>query len=217
MRKLNETGSLLVPLVIVVVLLFSSLGFGLWAFMGMQDYKNNSDKKSAVAASAAANAEAKKKDAEFAETEKSPLKTYTGPSTFGTVSFEYSKKWSAYVSETGKGIALIDGYFSYNYVPDIASENLFALRVQVVNTPYETVLKTFDTVAKTGKISVVSFRADKVPAVLGSKLTGALDAKKSGTMVLIPLRDKTLKIWTEGSDSLNDFNTIILPSLSFIP
>ncbi len=217
MRKLNETGSLLAPLLIAVVLLFASLGFGAWAFMSRQDYKNNSDKKSAAAAAEAANVEAKKKDAEFAETEKSPYKTYTGPSTFGTVSFQYSKKWSAYVSESGKGAALIDGYFSPDFVPDITSDKQFALRVQVVNTSYEAVLKAFETSVKTGKITVAAFRADKVPSVLGSKLSGALDPKKNGTMVLFPLRDKTLKVWTEGADSLNDFNTIILPSLTFVP
>lgn len=217
MRKLNESGSLIVPLVIAVVLLFSSLGFGTWAFLQMQDYKNNSDKKSAAAAVAAAAAEAKKKDAEFVETEKSPFKTYTGPTTFGTVSFQYSKKWSAYVSESGKGAALVDGYLSPDFVPDINSDKQFALRVQVVNTSYETVLKAFDPTVKTGKVSISAFRAEKVPAVLGSKLVGAIDSKKTGTMVLFPLRDKTLKVWTEGADALNDFNTIILPSLTFVP
>lgn len=218
MRKLNQSGSLLVPFVLVLVLLIASIGFGAWAFTNMQDYKNNSDKKSAVAAAAAADAKAKEKDAAFAEAEKSPVKNYKGPETYGGISFDYPKTWSAYVSETGKSNSPIDGYFQRNYVPDISSDIAFALRIQVVNTGYEQVLKTFDNPVKTGKAKVSAYRAPKVDSVLGSMVEGELvSGKKQGTMVILPLRDKTLKIWTEGSESLGDFNNTILASMTFAP
>ena len=218
MRKLDQKGSLLLPLVIAVVLLFGSLAFGAWSYFGMQDYKNNSDKKSEVAAAAAADAKAKEKDAEFAEAEKSPVKNYKGPETYGGISFDYPKTWSAYVSENGKSAGPIDGYFQPNYVPDISSDIAFALRIQVVNSSYDTVLKSFETAVKANKATVSAYRAPKVESVLGSVVVGELvSGKKQGTMVLLPLRDKTLKIWTEDSSSLGDFNSIILASLTFAP
>lgn len=217
MRKLNQSGSLLLPLIITILLLLSSLGFGAWAFIERQDYKTNSDKKADIAAKKAVAEETVKKDAEFIEKEKSPLKTYAGPATYGSISFQYPKTWSAYITETGKSGTIVDGYFSPNFVPDIQLGISFALRIQVTASDYATVLKSFDPAAKTGKVSVSAYRAPKVPGALGAVVTGALDPKKQGTMVILPLRDKTIKVWTEGSDFTGDFNNTILPSLTFIP
>jgi len=218
MRKLNAEGSLVLPFVIVIVLLVGSLSFGIWAFMGRQDYKNNSDKKAADAAAVAVKAEDVKKDAAFAEEQKSPLKTYTGPSTYGSVTFQYAKTWSAYVAESSANSgALVDGYFSPNFVPSILSANAFALRIQIINSDYTTTLKAYGNSIQQNTVKAAAFRAQKVPSVLGSTLSGQITSKKQGTMIMLPLRDKTLEIWTEGSDFLNDFNNTILPSLSFVP
>jgi hypothetical protein len=216
-QQLNEAGSLLLPFIIVFVLLLGAIGFGAWAYLGMVDYKTNSDAKSAKAVELAIKAEGIKKDAEFAEKEKSPVKNYTGPATYGNLSVDYPRTWSAYVSEKATGSNLIDGYFSPSFVPDVLSGTAFALRIQVVSTSYTDVLKTFEGNTKTGKVSVVAYRAPKVPSTLGSLVTGQLDPKKTGIMILLPLRDKTIKIWTEGNDYTGDFNNIVLASLSFNP
>jgi hypothetical protein len=220
MRKHNQQGSLLLPLVVLVVFFVATLGFAVWAFMSRQDYKNKSDAKVTTAVQKAIIAEDAKKDTAFAEAEKSPFKTYTGPATYGTISFKYPKTWSAYVSELASSSnSVVNGYYSPNFVPDVQSNTLFALRLQVVNTDYTTVLKTFDASTKAGTTTVSAYHAPKVPSVLGSYITGVIDAgnKKSGTLVLLPLRDKTIRIWTEGSDFNNDFNNTVLASLSFIP
>ncbi|CAN5385472.1 hypothetical protein BH10PAT3_BH10PAT3_5120 [soil metagenome] len=216
-RQLNESGSLLVPFILVLVLLLGSLGFGAWAFMSRQDYKNNSDAKAAVAAKKAVDAEDIKKDAEFAEAEKSPTKSYLGSATYGSLAFQYPKTWSAYISESGRGAAPIDGYFSPGVVPDFQSGVLWALRFNVINSPYATVLKTYDANAKTGKVTVAAYRAPKVSSALGSIITGEIRPKVEGQIVLLPLRDKTIMIWTEGKDYRNDFNGTVLASLTFSP
>jgi len=215
MRKLNQSGSLPIPLILISVLLFGSLAFAGWALMGRQDYKNNSDKKSAVAVAAAVKVEGVKKDAEFAEAEKSPLKTYTGPSTYGSLSIMYPKTWDAYITDSSN--KLTDGYFSPNYVPDVKSDTAFALRVQISSTAYASVLKSFDSSITTGKVNAVAYKSPKVPDVLGTQLTGEIAGKKQGIMVVLPLRDKTIQIWTEGDEFRNDFTDTVLPNISFIP
>jgi len=214
--RTSEDGSLVLPLVLVVVALLGALGFGFWAFTGMQDYKNNSDKKAATASAAAVKAAEAKKDAEFAEKEKSPVKSYTGPATFGSIHFDYPKTWSAYIDEVGSSMP-INGYFSPNFVPATASATQFAVRIQVVNSTYASTLRAFESNVKSGKSAVAAYRAPKVPDVLGSVVTGLVIDKKSGTMVILPLRDKTLKIWTEGSDFAGDFTNIVLASFTFVP
>lgn len=217
MRKLNQAGSLVLPFIIVFVLLLGSLGFAAWAFTSRQDYKNNSDKKAAAAAEEAVKAEDVKKDAEFAEKEKSPLKTYVGPATFGSLTIQYPKTWSAYISE-GNAAQPIDGYFNPDFVPNITSQSTnFALRIKIVNSDYTTVMKTFDANVAIGKAHVTAYRPAKVQNVLGSMISGTVAANKQGTMVVLPLRDKTIELWTEGADYVNDFNNTILPNLTFVP
>ncbi len=217
MRKLDESGSLVLPFVIVFILMLTAIGFGAWAYMGRQDYKNKSDDKSAAAVKIAVAAESVRKDKEFAEAEKSPLKTFQGSETFGSIGFQYPKTWSAYVVVNDKGATPVDGYFHPDYVPSATGDTAFALRLQVVNISYSEVLKTFDATTKTGKVKVSAFRAAKVPSELGSKIEGEISTKKQGTLILIPLRDKTIKVWTENAEFTADFNNTILPSLTFIP
>jgi len=216
MRKLNQTGSLLLPLVIVIVLFVAAASFGGWAFMSRQDYKNNSDAKAAVAAKKATAAESVKKDAEFAIAEKSPVKSFTGPETYGSLTFNFPKTWNQYIATPSSSLQL-NNYFSPNYIPDINSSALFALRVQISDTSYATMLKGFDGGAKSGSVSVSAFRAAKVPSVLGSMITGAIKGKTQGIMVLLPIRDKTIVFWTEGTDFRGDFTNTVLPSITFLP
>ena len=216
MHKLDEKGSLLIPLIITGTLLVFALVFGFWAFAGMQDYKNNSDAKSAEAVKVAEANLSIKKDAEFAEIQKSPYKTYQGPSTLGTLVITHPKTWSSYVVNKGSGTAQLSGYMHPDVVPDTESDANFAFRFEVVDTAYDAVLKTYDSDVKSGKVSATAYRAPKVDSVLGSRIKGEIEPKKQGTLVLLPLRDKTIKLWTEGSDFEADFQTI-LESFSFIP
>lgn len=218
MHKLNEKGSLLPVLVVLAVLLFGALGFGGWAFMSRQDYKDNSDKKAELAVEAAVKAEDAKKDAEFAEKEKSPSKTYTAPTTYGSISFSYPKTWDAYISESVSDSQPIDGYFSPNFVPDLKSGNAFALRVRLVSQSYEVVMKQFDSNVSKGVTTAAAYRPEKVNSALGSKLSGTVfNSKLQSTAVVLPVRDKTLEIWTEGVDFTGDFDSVVLPSLNFAP
>ena len=221
MRKLDQKGSLLIPFILVLVLMLGATGFGIWAFIGRQDYKTNSDAKSAIAVKQALAVEDVKKDAAFAEAEKSPFKTYKGPETFGSIFFQYPKIWSAYISEVANNSTPINGYLNPDYVPDTTQSGAsMALRVQVINTSYPLLLRGFDSAVQRGTVTVAPFKAAKVPNTLGSLVTGVVDTSRQNTtitMVMLPVRDKTIELWTEGPDHVDDFNKIILPSFSFVP
>ena len=157
------------------------------------------------------------KDNEFAEASKSPVKVYQASSTFGSVSFEYPKTYSAYVIDKGSS-STVDGYFHPNVVPYIDDTAVsFGLRFKVVSESYASVLKSFDTYIKGGKTKVSAFRAAKVQQTLGTRVDGQLTSRKQGSMIILPLRDKTIEIWTESNDYLADFNKYVVPSISFVP
>lgn len=219
-KKLDQRGSVdswLLAFGAMLILFFGAIGFGVWAYTGMQDYKNNVDPKIASAVEEAKTATAAQKDEEFVEKEKEPLKIYTGPSAYGSIAVSYPKTWAAYVDESGRSSAPLDGQFNPNFVPGLQSGNNVALHIQVINTPYAEVAKSFDSAIKTGKVQAVPYALPKVPDTVGLRFTGEIVTKKQGALVILPVRDKTLKIWAEATQFIPDFDNIILKNLTFIP
>lgn len=200
-----------------VVLFIAAASFGIWAYGSRQDYKQNTDKKIAAAVEVAVQEESTRKDNEFVEKEKSPLKTYQGAAAYGSLGISYPKTWSAYVVETDKGNTPIDGYFHPNFVPGLQSQTAFALRVQVSNQSYDQEMKQFESKVKSGAVAVTPYISKNVPTVTGARVDGEINQGQKNSMVLLPIRDKTIKISTESQQFLSDFNDIVLANLKFVP
>lgn len=208
--------ALLIPFILAMVFFLSTLGFALWAYNSRQDYKNNVDSKIATAVDVAKKETATQKDNDFIEREKQPLKEYKGPVNYGAVDVHYPKTWSAYVDETNKATP-VNGYFHPSYVPGIQATQNYALRVQVVDRKFEDVLREYDGQVRTGKVTVSPYKPVNVPNIVGEKLEGEIEPRKQGIVVLIPIRDKTIKLSTESDQYKPDFINNVLPNFSFTP
>jgi hypothetical protein len=219
MGERGETNVLLIPVILLAVLFIGSASFAYWAFTNEQKYKNNAD--ALVAAAVQSNTQSvQAQDAkQYAEASKNPLKLYSGPDAYGSVKVNYPKTWSSYVDTTNSNTPL-DAYFHADYVPSTQSQQTYNLRVQVNSQSYSSVLAQYASLIQEGKVSAAPYSLPKVPSVIGTRLTGSVlleNTQGVGTMILIPLRSTTLEIWTESNDYLPDFNTYILPNLSFSP
>lgn len=211
----------LVVTVLLIVALLASLGFGGWAFVTRQNYKNNSDKISASAVEKALAEQKVKLDAEFDEKHKQPYDTYSGKPEAGSITFQYPRTWSAYVIEQDSANP-VNGYLHPVFVPNTSgADTAYALRIEVVNTAYADVVKQYDGQVKQKAVTIAPYRFAKVPDSLGSVVTGKIRSGKDsivGTMVIMPIRDKTMKIWTESNSAfLKDYNEAVLASLTFVP
>lgn len=210
----GELNILLIPLVLVAILFVGATSFAIWAFMGKQDYQKNTDQKIAVA-----NAEVKKQtqaeDAKlYAEEAKNPLRTYNGPDVYGSVSFDYPKTWSAYQASYGTTTGL-DVLFNPGVVPASADKaSTFALRVKVVPQQYDTIIKQFST---NKNVTIAPYKLPKLDSLVGTRVEGQIQPNKQGVMIVFQVRDKTLQVWTESATYLPDLDSIILPSLTFVP
>lgn len=221
MTKHNQYGQIsavVVSLVFTVLILVAALGFGGWAFMSRQDYKNNTDQKIAAAVTVAKQQEDSAKDKLFAEQEKSPFRTYTGLQSVGRISFEYPKTWSGYVDTTQGGGALLDAYFNPGEVPSVTDQNSkFALHVQVLDQSYDQVIQGLQSQQQSGLVKVDAYALPKVPNAVGVRATGAYSGNASGSAIILPLRGQTIQISTDGTQFTNDFENTILKSFSFTP
>jgi hypothetical protein len=215
--KANEQGTmnvLLVPVISLAVLFVAAGSFAVWAFMSRQDYKNNSDTKVVQAVAANTKTVQAEDTKQFAEAAKQPLKPYVGPDAFGSVKVMYPKTWSAYIDTTHYPL---DAYFHTDYVP---SGDTYNLRVRVANTAYDRDLASYKSRLTQGTITASPYSLAKLPKVIGTRLSGRIfsdDPNGYGDIILLPLRDKTLEIWTESPAYLADFNTYILPNVTFSP
>ena len=219
--SLHERGfvnKLLLPLIAVSILLAGAIGFGVWAYIEREDYKHNSDQKVEAAVQEAVE-ETRAEEAErYAEEAKEPLQPYTGPSQYGSVRVEYPKTWSAYTINTERGSTPVEWYLHPGVVPDTNDrDNTFALRVEVVSQSYDRVMSRFDRLVQSERVSVEPYSLPEVPDVVGSRVNGEVVSDRQGSMIVLPLRDRTLQVWTESADYLPDFENHILPNLSFSP
>ncbi len=208
----------LVSLIVVSVLLAGSLGFGTWAFLSRQDYKNNSDQKSEKAADDRQKATEESDAVKYAEAAKNPLTSHKAPDQYGGVTVQYPKTWSGYVVEGGAGSVPVDDYFHPAVVPDATErDNAYALRVQIEDKKYDAVLKTYQSDVEQKRLVATPYALPKVPNTIGTRLNGEVSQGKQGSLIILPVRNMTLKIWVEAPTYLADFNNIILPNLVFSP
>jgi len=214
-NKLGEQGALnilLIPLIISAVCFFGALGFGVWAFYERTDYKNNADQKIDAAVEVANQKLSTEKDNEYLEREKFPLTDYQGPAQFGSIKVSYPKTWSAYIlnDRTAEYI------FNPKFVP--ASDDApQSLKITVAEETYDEAIAKYEQQVKEGLMRVVAYSLPKVPGVVGIKADGEVQDGKVQSVVVLPLRDKTITIASETPDRFKDFNDIILANLSFVP
>ncbi|OGL34420.1 hypothetical protein A3F65_00235 [Candidatus Saccharibacteria bacterium RIFCSPHIGHO2_12_FULL_47_16b] len=209
----------LVSVVSLSVLLAAAVIFGGWAYSGRQDYKNNTDKKIAEAVEIAKAAQKQELEAKFAEDSKLPHRTYKGSLTYGGVTFNYPRTWSALIEESSS--QPINGYFHPDVLPPLDSKTALALRVELINSEYASVADQYDSQIKDGSLKAVAYIPPQMVNVAnvqpGLKLDGQLTSDFSGSMVVIKVRDKTLQLSTQSKDFLKDFNDTVLANLTFVP
>lgn len=214
----GEISLMVVSFGLVCLCLIGVIVFAVWAYSGRQDYKNNVDQK-ITAANAVVKNQVEQADAKnYAEQAKQPLRTYVSSAQNGSVTINYPKTWSGYVSENANGGNAIDGYFYPGIVPSTTDQNsTFALRVVLSPQQYSDVLNGFSSQQQQGQVTIKPFSFKKVPQVVGTRIDGQIAQNKTGSMVIVPLRNQTLQIWTESQQFESDFNNNILPNFSFSP
>lgn len=213
----NQHGAInpLALALVVSLLIMVGLGAAAVNYYGRYvDHRDNVDAKVSQAVQTALTKQENQLRAEFAEENKRPYETYTSPAALGSIEVTYPRTWSAYVNEQTSGRNQLDGYFHPGYVPDARSETRFATRMTLETKDYADSVDDYDKDVEKGLLKA---RAVTVSGVKGIRLDGQIDRDINGALVILPLRDKTLKIWSESPDHLGDFNSVIIDKLVFNP
>ncbi len=218
----NQKGGISSVILIVVLVVFLG-GVGLFAAVTFNQKQKAQNHVDEIVAGKVVEAKASQKaddQKQFSEDSKKPYKTYTGPEANGSVSYQYPKTWSGYVDESSNSQP-INGYFYPDVVPGLNSGKAYALRTELIGQTYSSVLQQLTSPIKSGSLKASAYMPPKMTKVSGAQvgtlLTGTIDQQHQGTMLVIPVRDKTLKIYTQSTVFNNDFNNVVLKSLVFNP
>lgn len=217
----GSSSSLIIVIVVLVMLLMVAIGAFVWAFMGYNDYKTNTDAK---VASAVKNAKAEQQDADneaFANEQKKPYLTYKGPSEMGTVEFSYPKTWSGYVNTEASNSRELQVYFYPHIVPKVKDgEAAYALRIKVSTEDYAERIRSYQSLAEEGKVTasaIVLGKTDNFAGFNGLRIDGQLTDTINGSVSVFKVRDKVLEVFADSKDFMNDYNEVILKTLKFTP
>lgn len=212
-KKLDQSGimnPLAIPLVLAVLVLIAASVMAVVFYTKFIEQKDNNQPIIEAAVTKAQDAQKQKLEADFTEREKIPTKSYVSPAELGTVRLSFPKTWSSYVDTTKTGG--MEYYGHPNFVP--AKNVNYALRMSVVDKPFSSEVKSYDNLVKKGELKATAVR---VSGTTGTRLDGFLERDQEGSMVIFPLRDKTLRVWTESKEFAEDYNKIVLQALTFIP
>lgn len=211
--KRRGLNALLIPFLLTIALLLGSLGFGVWAYAERQKYKNDTDALIESAVQVAVDKKSSEKDNEFLEKEKEPYRDFSGSDVLGKITYQYPKTWSGYTKNNNDTMEV---YMS----PGLVSGNektVYALKVTVNTKSYDQSLKEYESKIKSGKAKASAFRLAQLPNVLGTRVDGEIATGINGSIVVLPLRDKTITVSSESKEFIGDLDKIILPNFKYNP
>lgn len=196
-------------IVIILLSIFAALfaGLAIWAFVNYMDQKNNVDAKISTAVATAEKELGDELEAKFIEREKEPLKSFAGPSDYGTLGFKYPKTWSVYVDNDGTRGNGFEAFLSPGVVPTVDSkESRYATRVTIVDKSYEDVLGDYESEVEKGDLKSSAIKANGQD---GTRLDGNFTKDLRGSAVLFKIRDKTAIIQTDAETFKADFDALV--------
>lgn len=208
-RNLIET----IILVLVSIVAVTFMGLFAWKYIEWDSVKTNIDGQiDKAVATAKAELRTELED-EFAEREKYPYRTFTGPVDYGSLSFEYPKTWNVYVAKDASGGGDFEAYFNPGEVQPVSSNTINALRVTIKDQAFDTAIRSYDNYVNNGRLTLATRLIDG--KVIANVYTGELLNQIYGVMAAFKLRDKTVLIQTDANIFSDEFYKL-LDTVTFV-
>ena len=208
-EKKNTTLIETIILVIVCLIAAAAIVFAVIFFMQYNELKTNYDSEKGLAVAEAVKNQEDADNARFEEESKLPYYNFTGPSDYGSISFQYPKTWSVYVDSDGTNNSDYMAYFRPAQVDPIKNkDSRYALRFSILNRQYDTVQKNYQSKVNNGKMTSSIFNADN-NKITGIRYEGEIDRDINGVVVLIKVNDKTAVFQMDSDVYRTDFETLL--------
>ncbi|MCQ2570663.1 MAG: hypothetical protein MJ154_00195 [Candidatus Saccharibacteria bacterium] len=196
-------------LIVVCLIAAAAIVFAVIFFMQYNELKANYDSDKGLAVAEAVKIQEDADNASFAEREKLPFYSFTGPSDYGSISFQYPKTWNVYVESDGSNNSDFKAYFKPTQVDPIKNkDSRYALRFSILDRQYTSVQSSYESKVKNGKMTSSMFNADE-NRISGIKYEGEIEKDMNGIVVLIKVNDKTAIFQMDADVYRTDFETLL--------
>ena len=198
--KKKDVAGLVKTIVIIALSLLALTFIGLFIWMKSEyetEKSRDLDSEIDLAVAAAKDELTTKMEADFLEREKYPYKSFSGPIDYGELSFQYPKTWSVYVAEDAANGGTFSAYLNPGEIEPISNLNIDALRVQIVDRPYDNVVQEY-----TGPLRDVNrpltVESITVNGTSANLYSGAIPGTEfKGFILVLKIRDKTAILRTD--------------------
>lgn len=209
-RDKKERGSVngwMVGTIGCLILFLIAGSLAIWAYMQYSHEKGNVDSKVAIEVAKGKSEQAESDQKKFSEEAKNPRIEFVGPSEYGRVSFMYPKTWSVYIENDGSNRGDYKAYLNPVAVPSASNKaSRFALRLEIINKNLDTVLNDYQSRLKKGELTSSSTEFNGISA---TRIDGTFEKELRGSVVLMKVRDKTIRFSTDADTFKPDFQTIL--------
>ena len=179
----------------------------IWVYMQYSHEKSNVDSKVAIEVAKGKSEQAESDQKKFSEEAKNPRIEFVGPSEYGRVSFMYPRTWSVYIENDGSNRSDYKAYLNPVAVPSASNKaSRFALRLEIINKNLDTVLNDYQSRLKKGELTSSSTEFNGISA---TRIDGTFEKELRGSVVLMKVRDKTIRFSTDADTFKPDFQTIL--------
>lgn len=159
----------------------------------------------AVAVAVAENTE--KLNAEFEIARKDPYREFLGPEDYGSLSFKYPQTWSVYIAKNASTGGDFEAYMNPVEVEAPSNTTINALRVKIRDASIDSVVQTYESYVKSGRMN---FSTRQVGGVTANLYVGQLPSGNlQGAVCLFKLRDKTVILQTDAEVFLEEFYRLL--------
>ena len=205
----KDISGLIKTILLVILSLVSVTFIGLFIWMNTRYNEVNDDVQGQIseAVAEAKYEQATQLEEEFAEREKDPYRTFTGPVDYGQVSFKYPKTWSVYVEADAANGGDFKAYFNPIQVDAVSKDTVNALRLTILDDTFESVVSSYQRYLDKEELSIESITVSGVSANL---YTGTIPKTEMyGCIVIFKIRDKTAVFQTDSILFKEDFDKVL--------
>ncbi len=211
MDKRTKTDNLIKTTLAVVFGVAALVFMGLFVYFLMQYNAIQEDVTGQINAKVAEAREeqALELEAEFAEREKYPYRSFSGPADYGELSFEYPKTWSVYIASDASRGGDFEAYMNPIEVNEVSDKTINALRVLIRNKDYESVVQDYQRYMDRNDAGL-SVETTTVAGTIANRYTGTIpNTEFNGIIVIFKIRDKTAVLQTDSVLFEEDFDTLL--------
>ncbi len=190
-----------------ITLFLVATALSVWLLISYTEQKSDVDGKVSLAVAAAVKKQSEEDEAKFQESYKNPRIEFVGPSEYGRVSFMYPKTWSVYVDKDGSDRKDYVAYLHPVSVPPVGTAtSRFAMRLEILNRSFDDTLKQYEQPLKKGELKSSNVEYNGVSS---TRLDGAFTKELRGSVVLMKVRDKTIRLSTDADTFRPDFDAVL--------